>query len=341
MSDNTYINCVINPSFNNAPAIFDQTFTLPLLDDPSQYYCSIIRFVAPLNAIPYFHFPLNINQSNANVGSLIFGIKTTLNVKTAVPVIYVPNNNLPVPTTTAVSAPYWTNNQAISDYYGIFSIQQVITMFNVAVQSALTASGTAGSAVYSYNSTTQLISLTVNAAFVATGASIFMNDAAENFLSTFQFYENYTPTVEDDYYHVLTPLPAPVGGPYVFVEEAIGMSLWYDLRNIIITSNSLPIRFESVPSGSDSGLVAYKPIVTDFIIGLDDVNVASCIAIYNPQSQYRLIDMTSHTSIVKIQLSILYADKFGNNFPLLLDRSQSASIKLGFFKKNLFQHYVK
>lgn len=334
---NIYFNAVINPSYNNAPAIYDETLTIPLLDNPSEYYCSVVRFQIPLNAIPFFHFPLDINQNNANVSNLILGIRTAGLVKYAERVIYVPNNNLPVPTTTRVTAPYWTNNQAISDYYNVFSISQMITLFNNTLATAITAAGLVGStAVYSYNSTTQLITLTVNASFLASGASIFMNDACENFLASFQLYENNNPTVGDDFYHVITTATT--------VEDYNAMSLWFDLRRILVTSNSLPVRFESVPAqnepgGIGNGLVSYQPILTDFIVALDDVNTASCIAVYNPSAQYRLIDMTSHTPINKVQISLLYVDKFGNQFPIKLDSSQSASVKLGMFHKSLYEHY--
>lgn len=332
---NCYFNCVINPAFNNAAAIYDETLTIPLLDNPSEYFCSVVRFQIPLNAIPFFHFPLDRNQNNANVSDLILGIRTVGLVKYPQRVIYVPNNNLPVPTTTRVIAPFWTNNQAISDYYSVFSINQMITLFNNTLVTAITAAGLVGpTAIYSYNASTQLITLTVNAAFLAAGCTIFMNDACENFLASFQLFENYDVTVGDDFYHVITSA--------VTVEDYNAMSLWFDLRRIIVTSNSLPVRFESVPAqnepgGIGNGLVSYQPILTDFIIGLDDVNTASCIAIYNPSAQYRLIDMTSHTPINKVHIALSYSDKYNNQFPIKLDRSQSASVKLGFFKRSLYE----
>lgn len=338
--DNIYFNCQINPSSNNQEAIFDESLTIALLQNPADYYCSVIRFAVPLNNIPIFKFPLDVNQSNANVSTFILGITTAGGVKYPVKVIYVPDNNIVPPSTTRVTAPYFTKEQALSDYFNIFSVVQVLELFNTAIASAVVASGIGVTApFYIYTPSTQLISCIVTAAFIGTGASLFVNDNVKNYISSFRFYDNITPTVGDDFVHIFSPLPFGGASPYQFIEEENAMSLWFDVRRIIIKTNSLPVKFESVPGTSVAagfGAVAYQPILTDFVVGIDDFSLQNSIAIYNPTSQYRLVDMTSNAPIVKVHISIWYADKYGDQFPLTIDANQSASVKLGFFHRSMY-----
>lgn len=347
--DNIYLNVVINPqpgTVRDTPAVYDENLTIAVLDDPSKYYCSIIRFSLPLDTIPILKFPVDVDQNNPNVSYLTFGIRTVGLIKTTRPVIYIPTSTLTAPVPTG-SAPYFTNQQTVSNYYDLFSIKAFVTMFNNAIQTAVTDSGIGATApFYTYDSNTELFSLTVPANFIATGASLYMNKYSKNFLSSFQFFFDATTEAEDYlYYHVLTPLPTIGPSGYVFYQDYISVALWFDLRKIVVTSTTLPINPESVPTlnpndgGRQNGLVSYSPIITDYIIAFDLTNQIQTVAIYNPSSQYRLCDLSSRSPLTKINLAFYYFDKFGNQFPIFISPSQSVSLKLGFFKKELYNSH--
>lgn len=349
--DNTYLNIVINPlsslGARDTPAVYDENLTIPVLSNPSEYYCSVIRFSLPLDTIPILKFPVDVSQNNPNVSYLVFGIRNALGTMFSEQVIFTPTSNLTAPT-PAGSAPFFTNQQAVSDYYNIFSIRAMVNMFNAALSAAVTASGLGvASPYYTYDPNTELFSLTVPQAFQATAASIYMNKYAKNFLSSFEFFFDSTTFVDDYlYYHVLTYLPPLVGTNYIFYEDYISVALWFDLRKIVITSTTLPVNPESVPSqnpndgGRTNGLVSYNPIITDYIIAFDLTNQIQTVAVYNPTSQYRLVDMSSNSPLNKINLAFYYYDKFGNQFPVYVSPSQQISIKLGFFRKELYNTHT-
>lgn len=343
--ENNYINIVFTPNGDEfgTPAIYSQTFSETILKNPSDYYCSVIRFQIPLDQVPLFHFPVDIFQNNPLMSDLVIGIKKADLTLYPQNVLYIPDFApsplLPVPV-PAASSPYFTNEQSISQYYAVYSINKFLLMLNTTIQSAVTAAALGVTApYYIYNPVTQLISLIVTQTFIATGAEIFLNTDAINYVHTFQWFYNPSPTVGDRFFHVLNPLPygSPVGGPYVYSEEYTAMSLWLSVRRIIITSNSLPVKPEAIPNqNSNDGNLSFEPILTDFILPIDNVNGLSTVAIYSPQGQYRLINMTGNTPINKIDLSISYYDKYGNIFPIIISNTQTASVKLGFFLKNLY-----
>ncbi len=342
--DNVYFNCRISPTENNQPAIFDQTLTSPLLDNPSDYYCAVLRFNVPINNIPLFKIPVDVTQNNPNITTMVIGVSTTGGVngtKFDEQVVYIADNTLTAPTPSVTGPTFFTTTQTLSNYYDIFSVVQVLELFNTALAAAVAASSVSATApYYIFDSTTQLIKLVVDTSFYTSGLSIFMNDTVKNYLSSFRYLENFKPTVEDNFYQILAPLPygSPTGGPYLFVEESNSLNLWFDLNRIIIKTNTLPVKSESVPSTSNNGAVTYSPILTDFVVGLDDLSLTNQSAIFNPLAQYRLIDMSSRTPIKSVHIAILYSDRFGNTYPLLLDKNQSATIKLGFFKRSLYNN---
>lgn len=134
------------------------------------------------------------------------------------------------------------------------------------------------------------------------------------------------------------------------------ISNWNSLRKLLITTNTLPIRSEAVPTdnlpfidpltgvvtdlitgditGSNS---SSKPIISDFVPQLTTAGDSRSIAYYNPIAQYRLVDMNQDIPIQKIDLKIYWEDKDNNIYPLRIGKYNQASIKLGFFKKSLYK----
>ena len=298
-----------------------------------------------MDGIPIFSFPLNINQSNPNVSSLLIGIQTSGGTQYSQNIIYVPETNYPPPVTTAVSPPYYTYNDLISIYYFIYNIQPFITMVNTALAAAVTASGIGVPAPYFiYTPTTQLISLIVTAAFLATGAKIYLNDILEPYFNSFVYYYQYNSTTENLFFFDLSVLPygSPSGGPYQFTEEYNSLALWFDIRKIVITSGSIPVVPEANPvysnaSYGQNGTANYLPIMTDFAVSYNNIDDVNTILTYNPQAQYRLIDLKSNSPLTRIQLTFYWLSKNGSLYPLYTSPNQVVEVKIGFFKKYLFR----
>lgn len=98
-SDNVYVNLSLANNGNNnfglpIQAKISAAKTIPILDNPCDYYCSVIRFNIPLNYIPAVIMPIVPNQGNPNLSTLVFsmsngGLPNTQNV------IFIPSNNGP------------------------------------------------------------------------------------------------------------------------------------------------------------------------------------------------------------------------------------------------------
>jgi hypothetical protein len=340
--DNIYLNLSYNPveaaGQNISQALISQTLTSPILNDPSEYYASIIRFRIPTEMIAMYRFPIDINQSNPNLSGLRIGVTNSVS-KFTQRLTYAPASmGLSAPITTALLPPFFNSDQLNLPYYKCYSIDVLIRAFNVAIAQAITTSAYGVAAPYFiYDAKSELISCIVDNAFSAGGFSLYINNLSLNYLSSFPFIKNTQPTDFDEEYFKFDVLPYLGVSPYRFEQEYNAMSLWFDLQKIIITSNSMPIRSENVPL-ENTGVSNSMPIFTDFEIALDSVSLSNATAIYNSQSQYRLCDLISNQPMSKIDLGFYYQDRYGTIQPIFINASQSISVKIGFFKKALYKN---
>ncbi len=347
-ADNNYLNIVIsnnetstNPYRRNVQAVYDETLTQPILADPTQYYASIIRFSMPLDTIPFFSFPVDKNQNQANTSQLVIGIRNAALTEFSQTVTYVIQNDIVAPPSGGTNITY---NQSLSQYYFVYSIQPMIDMINTALLAAYTASGVGGGVpFYVYDPLTQLISIIVTAGFLATGAKIFLNSYLKNYLDSFAFTtENDVQTGAFKYIHNLTTTPYGQVSPFRYYQEYNSLDLWFDIRKIVVTSTSLPVSQEASPnydpaaSQGTNGSVGYSPIVTDFVISYNNINDVSSVLVYEPANQYRLIDMNSQMPISRLNFTFYWLSKNGSLYPVYLSPNNSITMKIAFFKRTLY-----
>lgn len=349
--DNVYLNVLIpnTPIFfgntttpSNILAQYDQSLTIPVLKNPSDYYVSIVRFTVPLDTIPIFSFPLDVYQNNPNVSLLEIGIQLS-GTQYSQKIVFVPPNNLPAPSTIAVSPPYFNYNDVTNPYYFIFCIQCFIDMVNTALAAAFIAAGSPGGTApfYIYTESTQIISLIVTSGFIGSGAQIFMNGPLKTYFSSFNFTTLNNSIGAYLYYHNLSTPPYGQSSPYQFNEEYNSISLWFDARKIVIVSNSIPVIQEASPTFSNAmvglnGTANYLPIITDYSLVFNNINDASSVLTYYPSAQYRLTDLKSNAPLTRIDLRFYWLSKNGNLYPIYISPNQSAEVKIGFFKKSLY-----
>lgn len=372
--DNIYLNVIFdhNPNDGQAatPATYNVTKTVPILGKCSDFYCSIIRFDIPLDCIPLFIMPIIPNQGNPDLTPLIIGIEVAA---TDFPV-----NLLFEPEDLSQQIPVQNQLfQVITKYYYVYDYSLLTQMANQAIQTAFTNAGSPGGAgnapFFRWNPVTQLIELYVSRAFVASGAHIFWNEYFNNYFGeSFRtnFYDNlpaghnYEPVIlnattnVNAYAPFIVPesldptIPGhlfPYGGAspqlgawYKFTQDFSTVSQWTSLRKILITSNTIPIINEIVPTqsstGHQSGATSSLPIITDFVPNIDQANQSRSLAYYFPTSQYRLVDMISDTPLYNIDLSIFWQDKNGNKYPVEISLLQQASIKVAFVRKSMYKN---
>lgn len=350
-ADNNYVNITIyNPIDNMTDfpewmeARYDATFPSPVLIDPRKYYASIVRFSLPINCVPLTIFPLDTQtgQTNPNYSNLIIGI-TLSGTDYKQHVMYNPTNNLAPPT----PMPNFSFSQASSPYYFIYSINQFLAMINTALAAAFVAAGSPGGGsapYYIYNPNNQLFSIIVTSAFLGSGATIFLNAALQVYFTSFPFTTQNDPNNGPfKFYHDFTTLPFGGSSPYQFEQEYISVNLWLDARHIFLTTNSIPVSTESSPaitppSFNQNGLDNALPIISDYVLAFNNISDIAGIITYVPSGQYRLTDLLSSGQLNRIQLQFFWLSENGIQQPLYLSPGSSASIKIGFFKKELYKH---
>jgi hypothetical protein len=148
---------------------------------------------------------------------------------------------------------------------------------------------------------------------------------------------------------VVTPPPnsetftytaAPVW--FIFTQQYQTIELFNSIAEIVFLTSTLPIQPEYLPSSavvgsnaSQSGNIAFRPVLTDFVVPASTAGDVRSRLIYNPQGPYRLIDMHSHIPLVKVDLKIYWSDQYNNLYPMYISYNQSDTIKLMFIKKSM------
>lgn len=350
---NHYDNIYLNVNFYHddsqgeipTPAIYNVTKTLPILDNCSKYFVSVIRFDIPLGTIPLYIFPVLANSGLTQESPMIIGITTSVGTDFPVNLIYVPDYS------SSLFPPVNQNNpkqQIITEFYFVYYYQNMIDSANTALATAFTNAGSpgGGSAPYFYlDPTTDLISLIVSNTFITSGATIFCNEYFVNFFDAFHWYQNglnitnghdFTLIFDTTANFTLPPFTASPT-TWKFTQEYLTLNYWNALRKLLITSNNIPIINEFIPINTlEQGVSSSLPVITDFTPAIELAGQQRSVAYYYPQSQYRLIDMISTRPLQSIDLRIFWQDKFNNIYPLLLTVLQSASVKLIFVRKDLY-----
>ncbi len=58
------------------------------------------------------------------------------------------------------------------------------------------------------------------------------------------------------------------------------------------------------------------------------------MVIYNPNAEYRLIDMNSYMNLNRVDIIVYWKDKFGNIHPFELKPGNDARVKIMFRRKD-------
>jgi hypothetical protein len=200
-----------------------------------------------------------------------------------------------------------------------------------------------------YESTTQLITIVVPFIFLDSNniAGIYFNEATLQYLLSFNmfFYGPNQPFGKDlkyifvggaqNYYPVKNGTSSSPQY-YQYTQEYVSFYSWNSVRKVLLSSQTLPIYNEIVPSNSSNGTYSSYPIITDYVIPTEQAGAARSLAVYNPQGQYRLVSMSGNSPISSIDIKILWQDLLGNLYPIFIQQNQQADIKIGFFKKSLY-----
>lgn len=352
--DNVYLNLVINNPIDNTTrtpiykiASYNQTLPAPVLNNPRDYYASIIRFSCPVNSIPITVFPLDTSpgQTNANKSNLLIGVRSS-GADFDSYIMYTPANDLPAPQVISPTTTF-TFTQSTEPYYFIYSITQFLAMINSGLAAAFVSAGSPGGVApfYIYDPLSQLFSLIVDSSFVSAGAEIYMNAALQIYLSSFPFItQNNINTGPYLFFHDLSVVPYGQTSPFKYSQEYISNKLWLAAANIVMTTSSIPILQEASPAFTPSsfnpnGLATSIPIISDYVLTFNTIADIASIITYIPSAQYRLNDLASSGPLNRFDLQFNWLSKSGIMYPIFIAPGQSASLKIIFPKKELYKNF--
>lgn len=328
--------------------------------NPRDYNMSVVRFTIPTTFIPIQFFPVIQNPNNINdVNYSSYAITLSyLGNDYSEHLEWIPQDKdtiIPPPPTTP---DFNLNvNPEYAKYYSCYSFNHFLSILNNALKKcfdnnilpllpAPSPNKTYNPPFFVFDGSTYLFSVIVSDLFinnVPNPIELYFNSALNtNFDSSFHTeYYGYTPVYKNVNF-VFRPLLKKItndteesGFVYEYTQEYDSTGLLTDFRNIIIRSNSLPIRNEGISIQGTNGQISTGNIsvITDFEIDQGSLRNQKSFIHYIPTAEYRRIEMLGNSSLKHITLEILWGDNFDNLYPVLIPAHDKATIKLYFEEK--------
>lgn len=354
--DHVYVDCVMtNDTGKFKQASFLQTRTQTIVDNPADYYASIVRFEVPTHNIPTFvAAPL---VGSMDVSKLTYSV--TITYGTDSETVHLGANNIfqvsspPAPIQADYRVKY-------SQYYSFYDYEPFLTSINIAMDTALQnlklrnpGITTTARPFLRYDAVTGLISITCQTVFNDVDGCLlyFSNDLYEKVrLSVQSFDPNdmvkyaniqtyfaltvYGDMSKSNLITIAAPNPGAGTAGYINVQQFSSLWSWNDLVSIVITTN-LPISPEVITGPiSELGQSTSRQIFSDFVPQSSDGREIRNSVLYTPTAEYRLVDMISDSPIRTMQFEMWWQDNQNTLFPIMLDPFDNASIKLLFRKKS-------
>lgn len=355
-SDLTIMNNDATGNARDVDLKFIETRGDSILDCPRNYYLSVVRFNFDTPTLPAFIPQIDMTQSNLNQTVYKIGINYLGN--TAVKnVIFTPEyTNLSPP------LPPFTNETFTSQYYHCSTVQKFLNDINeTLIDVIIESQGFGGMAsldeygMYFKLNSEQLMTIafknTEAQKIIENDFKIIMNEPLYNLMSGFSTSKEI---INGTSYRILklgrTDLKptqfvdetyASVDG-FEIVSEIPVNPTWTPINSIVLTTTLLPIVPTNVSPekiyNSESELNQdannLKPVLTDFVVPVSQLNTYRNGVFYEPSSEYRFNDLTGTTPIKQINISVFWKDKYGSLHPLKLSSGMGGSIKLLFRRKD-------
>jgi hypothetical protein len=345
--DNIYYNLsIVNNSTRPVNVSFNQTLGNSIIDKPEEYYLSCIRFALDTAALPIFIF-----KNGAYTVSINYNGVTHTEV-----------------------VPFIMASSGVEDYpNAIYSYQDFIDMINVALSAAYADFGgtlpmAASEAPYLYfdPKANGLISLFAQTAYDSTAVnpiSIWFNRSLYYVFDNFLYYLNFSNLALPIGFQIIvkslgngqntsaydSSIPT---GHYKMSQEYVAVNRWRGPQSLSFISYNTGVRDEYTSGANNSTTLnttqtaGFGPPTikqwTDFVPILPANDLAGWRGnlVYNPSSQYRLVDLLGN-KVNNIDLTLVWYDIDGNSYPFEILGGTQASIKLLFAKKSLFKNYKK
>ncbi len=321
-----------NFSLDPVQAVIDVSRATPLLKNPSEYQCSIVRFKIPTTAGALFNF-IDILDGIYSVTMHFGALSATVNLLYNDTGNAIPNNTFP-----------------------IFYYQTFIDMINSALSTCFTtlAAGVPGSfAPYMiYNIVDQSFSIITDATwedqppFISPAViRLFFSQALYNKFNNFITQDTIPPEVpgstrviiQNTFHNSITTKDAVAG--FVMQQEYSTIALLNSLDSLVIASNNLPVSSEDIIintlAGSSGITTQTLNIINDFQPLIQEAGSQMSIQYYQP-NVFRYVSMYSTNLLYSFGLQFYTFSADTNTYqPLYIPYRQSVSLKVLFKRKRL------
>lgn len=346
--DNIYYNIVVtNPvtASNSINIEYTENRVQSILDNPCEYFLSIVRFAVSGVTVPLFVCPVTPPSLLTTPFSVTLSFSGT-DFQTFL--IYQPRDLSSVP-----SSPF-------GEYYYIFDYQHFIDMINRALLTSFTALKLAfplapptEAPYFVYNAETQLISLFAQQLYAGLATiSIYINIRLEKYLTAIEniFLGSNTLNGKDVQFLVKdnkNNTPASPAAYYEMKQQFNMLYLWNSFQKIVFTTGTIPVKYEYIPSqplnnpanpsSTPEGANTFRAILTDFQPSQEGAGDVRSNFIYFPQGPYRLVDLNSKTPLNKFDIQVFWEDDTQALRPLQIIPGGSMNVKFLFVKRKLYK----
>ena len=256
--------------------------------------------------------PSNVNNTIYIISITLLGTTYSQNIQ-FIPDVPFLSPPPPPPNVSLASRPYTTDN-----YYNVFSYTSFLIMINNALSAAFIAAGSPGGGqapYFIFNVNTGLISLIVSQVFIASGATIEINDALLPFLDNFQYSYITEITARFVFFqlgNICNQYGAEIGilgGQFlIYTQQAYCLQLWNSLRKIFFTTFSIPINNENRTGNINNSdipnpITVMSPTIFDITPKFNIINSERTLLTYS-DSQYKLVDLLRNEVLYRIQISV-------------------------------------
>ena len=354
------------------PLIFTEMKDRPIIDNPQEFYISVVRFhIDTFTCLPVF-IPQIRMGADPNETIYSFTLEWAYNNATTTKFVqtymkYTPQDaTQPIPAAPAVAG----KQDMSSNYYLCMNNSHVVSLINqclvdlYAAQLAFYQSVHLAPSQYpnmtnppwiAYdNSSHQLIFNFDAAAYdpsLPSPFNLYCNTAMFNLLNSFEFINfsasgngvgaNYKLNVYNN--QGINSMDMGTYTALQLYEDYPSVNQWSPVSSIVLTSNTLPINgtiqgapkiFNSNNAASQYSSNNSMKVISDFTVAIDNNNSYRPSIDYSP-TIYRMVDMIGHSPINYMDIQLYWRDIYNNFYPMTLGSNQSCSIKLLFRKKSL------
>jgi hypothetical protein len=356
---------------------YNESRTMPFIENPEDYFLSIVRFTVETTTLPTQIVSIEPNQ--ADIKKTIYSV--TLEYPGFAPqqefIEWIPQDNLapipPAPNTTANGLQYDGGG-----YYNAYSNTWFINLVNTALKKAFDDLQTAAAPALAntfapflqWDSSSQSAVLLADVDFYDSFPKtppvpyikIYMNAPLFTFFNSFPSIlngyigiadgKNFQLQIGNNNYSNLQTitLSAPGVVPIVqyramsLYQEVSTIPNWTPITSLVFTSGTLPV----VPNQVSTPLIYNNS--QQIALGGNNAAISNIITdlvvqsgdyrsnvVYLPEAQYRLITLRGNTPIKQLDLEIFYRVKTGQLIPFRLGSGQTVTMKLAFLKKESIQ----